>query len=130
MPPSPATRGTRTRRRLVSSPTENSRRTSRPITKKNSAIAPSLTQWRRSMAIPMSPTCTDTGVCHSATYCSDSGELAQATATVVAASSRPALPDSVPKKLRSGPESWPSRERRRILVWPAGASALALTAPS
>ena len=52
-PPSAADdRAPRARRRSVSSPTEISRRTSRPTTKKNSAIRPSLTQCRRSSRGP------------------------------------------------------------------------------
>ena len=44
VPPSPARRGRATRRRSLSSPMSNSRRTSRPAMKKNSVISPLLTQ--------------------------------------------------------------------------------------
>ena len=69
------------------------------------------------------------GVCHSWVYESESGELAQSSAIAVAASSSPALADSVPRNARSGPESWPSSARRRTAVCAGVASSadLALT---
>jgi hypothetical protein len=56
MPPIPANSGTVTRRRSRSSPRSNSRRASRPTTKKKKTIRPSLIQWRRSCEIPLLPT--------------------------------------------------------------------------
>ena len=64
IPPMPATRGTASRLRSVSSPTASSRRTSRPITKKKTTISPSLTQWWRSIEIPRPPSSMLSSVCH------------------------------------------------------------------
>ena len=46
IPQSPATTGSVTRRRSRSSPMSNSRRASRPITKKKNAISPEFSQYR------------------------------------------------------------------------------------
>ena len=56
MPPSPARNGSATRLRTRSSPMSNSRRASSPTTRKNSAISPEFTNWRRSMTTPELPT--------------------------------------------------------------------------
>ena len=48
MPPSAAMAGSAARRGSFSSPTETSRLISKPTTKKNNVIRPSLTQWRKS----------------------------------------------------------------------------------
>ena len=66
MPPTAATAGTAMARQWRSSPNFSWRLTSRPTTKKNSTISPSLTQWRRSLASSASPTWTDSLVDHSA----------------------------------------------------------------
>jgi hypothetical protein len=60
MPPTAARAGAAVRRGRRSSPVASSRLISRPTTKKNSVISPSLTQWRRSsvMASPPIPTVT------------------------------------------------------------------------
>ena len=55
-PPTAAITGMAARRGVVSAPMENSRRTSRPIMKKNSAIRPSLTHWPRGIESPQSAT--------------------------------------------------------------------------
>ena len=64
IPPIPAVIGSASRRRSRSSPRSNSRRASSPTTKKNSAISPSLTQWRRSWVMPPPPIRIDSVVCH------------------------------------------------------------------
>ena len=55
MPPSPATTGIAIRVRSRSSPRSSSRLASRPTTRKNSVISPSLTQPRRSVASSCPP---------------------------------------------------------------------------
>jgi len=80
------------------------------------AIKPSLIQWPRSMSSPASPRVTEAWVAHSASYEGDHGEFAQARATAVAPTRRIALPDSVARKRRNGPDSCPESWRRR--VWP------------
>ena len=67
MPMTPATSGTTTRLRSTSSPMANSLRTSRPMTKKNTTIRPSLIQWCRSIVRPPSPNLIDSSVCHRST---------------------------------------------------------------
>ena len=66
MPPRAVTTGRAALRGLRSSPATSSRLISSPTTKKNSAISPSLTQWRRSMAKLQRPTSMASSVFHSA----------------------------------------------------------------
>ncbi len=61
-PPTAPRAGTITARGLRSSPTVTSRLISRPTTAKNTAIAPSFTQCRRSSDIVASPTSTAASV--------------------------------------------------------------------
>ena len=55
MPPTAASAGTPALRRPRSSPVVSSRLISRPTTKKNSAMSPSLIQWRRLSVTATSP---------------------------------------------------------------------------
>jgi hypothetical protein len=55
-PPNAASAGNDAARGSLSSPTASSRLISSPTTKKNSAISPSLTQWRKSSSIDAAPT--------------------------------------------------------------------------
>ena len=64
-PPTAAITGMAARRGVVSAPMENSRRTSRPIMKKNRAIRPSFTHWPRGIDSRQSPTESEAGVDHS-----------------------------------------------------------------
>ena len=64
MPPSPISTGSASLLRTRSSPTSNSRRASSPTTRKNSAISPEFTNWRRSRVRPELPTSTDIRVAH------------------------------------------------------------------
>src|ERR1700676_3345176 len=79
----------------------NSRRASRPTTRKKNVISPELTQPRRSCATAACPTLTDTGVDHTAPY-ADDAMLAQASAVITAANRTTALPVSVRRNCRSG----------------------------
>ena len=65
-PPTAAATGSAAPRTEDSSPTSTSRLISRPTTKKNTAISPSLIQWVRSLETESSPTPTVSLVCHSA----------------------------------------------------------------
>ena len=65
MPPSPASTGSVSLLRTRSSPMSNSRRASRPTTRKNRAISPEFTNVRRSIARPWLSTRTSSGVDHS-----------------------------------------------------------------
>ena len=56
MPVSPTRNGSVSRLRIRSSPMSHSRRASSPTTRKNSAISPEFTNWRRSMTTPELPT--------------------------------------------------------------------------
>ena len=56
IPPIAASSGKAKRRRSLSSPRSNSRRASRPTTKKKNVISPLFTQWRRSSVTPAPPT--------------------------------------------------------------------------
>ncbi len=83
-----------------------------------------------------SPMRMPSSVCHSDVYESDHGELAQTSATIVAASSRPADPASVTRYARTGAATCPSRIRRFGRVCSPAPSAasivlseLALTGP-
>ena len=62
MPPRPASTGRVSRRRSRSSPMSNSRRASRPMTRKKNVISPEFTQPCRSMARPVLPRCIDSRV--------------------------------------------------------------------
>ena len=64
-PPSPAANGTAIRLRSRSSPMSNSRRASRPITRKKKVIRPLFTQPCRSWAMPKLPRFSEIGVRHS-----------------------------------------------------------------
>jgi hypothetical protein len=101
MPPRPASTGSATRRRCRSSPRSNSRRASRPTTKKKKVIKPLLTHSRRVKVRPTSPSRIVSGVSHAETYASGA-RLAHRSAASVARSSTPALPDSVRRNERSG----------------------------
>ena len=75
MPASPATSGIVARRGSRSSPTETSRRTSRPMTKKNNAMTASLTQCRRSIDRVASPSRIASSVLHSRSYGATRGRV-------------------------------------------------------
>src|SRR5438067_11077199 len=101
MPPSPASTGRATRRRCRSSPTSNSRRASRPTTKKKNVIRPLFTQWRRSSATPESLMRTERRVCQTDSY-DEASTFTHTSAAIVAASRKAALPVSVRRNPRSG----------------------------
>src|SRR6478609_5412462 len=101
MPPIPANTGSATRRRCRSSPMSNSRRASRPTTKKNSVIRPLFSHPRRSRLIEWSPSRTTRSVSQTLRY-DDASMLIQSSAAIVASSSTPALPVSVRRNSRSG----------------------------
>ena len=63
-PPIAAATGTVIRPRSRSSPTSSSRLASSPTTRKKNVIRPWLIQWRRSSAIPLSPSWIDSVVVH------------------------------------------------------------------
>lgn len=63
MPPIAAATGTAAVRGSDNSPSTSSRLISRPTTKKNTVIRPSLTTWCIDMSRPQ-PTLTDSSVCH------------------------------------------------------------------
>ncbi|CAN5469212.1 hypothetical protein BH20ACT17_BH20ACT17_02290 [soil metagenome] len=66
IPPIAAKAGIASRRRSRSSPRSISRLASSPMTRKKNVIRPSLTQWRRSVEIPLpSPTVIASFVVHS-----------------------------------------------------------------
>src|SRR5580658_8668930 len=79
----------------------NSRRASRPATRKKNAISPEFTQPCQLSARPLLPDRIASTVCHVAAY-PDGSMLAQARAATVAASSTAALPVSVRTNRRSG----------------------------
>ena len=66
MPMIPAVTGSSSRRRSRISPMSNSRRASRPTTKKKNVIRALLTQSTRVIANPEPPSWTDKMVCHTA----------------------------------------------------------------
>src|ERR1022692_1597038 len=101
IPPRPTTSGSASRRRSRSSPMSNSRRASRPTTRKKNVISPEFTQPRKLSARPVVPTRIDSAVCHVAAY-PDESMFAQASAASAAASSTAALPVSVRRNWRSG----------------------------
>src|SRR5262249_48858804 len=90
-----------TRRRSRSSPRSNSRRASRPTTKKNSVISPELTQYRTGSEMPCDPTLTVSVASQIRSYV-PSSTLTHTSATTVAASSTTALPVSVRRNVRRG----------------------------
>src|SRR6266851_7545123 len=101
IPPRPASTGSATRRRWRSSPTSNSRRASRPTTKKKNVIRPAFTQWRRSCATLEPPTRIVSRVCHTVSY-DDVWTFTHTSAATVAASRNAALPVSVRMNSRTG----------------------------
>src|SRR3954451_12611520 len=101
MPPLPASIGSANRRRSRSSPRSNSRRASRPTTKKKNVIRPLFTHPRRSSATVWRPTSIDSVVCHSESY-DDGWTLTQTSAATVAARSTAAPPVSVRRNSRNG----------------------------
>jgi hypothetical protein len=101
IPPTATTSGSATRRRSRNSPRSNSRRASRPATKKKNAISPEFTQPCQLSAMTTVPDRIISSVCQVAPYPAGS-MLAQARATTVAASSTAALPVSVRRNRRSG----------------------------
>src|SRR6266446_3331194 len=101
IPPRPARIGSATRRRWRSSPMSNSRRASRPTTKKKNVIRPLFTQWRRSCATLEPPTRIVSRVCHTVSY-DDPWTFTHTSAATVAASRNAALPVSVRMNSRTG----------------------------
>src|SRR5256885_10661151 len=101
IPPSPAKSGSANRRRSRSSPMSNSRRASRPTTKKKNVISPLFSQYRRSSEIPRPPTRIESTVCQTRSY-EDESAFTHTSAAIAAASRTAALPVSVRRKLRSG----------------------------
>src|SRR3954469_21768848 len=101
IPPIPASIGSANRRRSRSSPRSNSRRASRPTTKKKNVIRPLFTHSRRSSATVWPPTSIDSVVSHSEWY-DDGWTLTQTSAATVAASRTAAPPVSVRRNSRNG----------------------------
>src|SRR3954454_17093425 len=101
IPPIPASIGSANRRRSRSSPRSNSRRASRPTTKKKNVIRPLFTHPRRSSATVWPPTSIDSVVSHSEWY-DDGSTLTQTSAATVAARSTAAPPVSVRRNSRNG----------------------------
>jgi hypothetical protein len=79
----------------------NSRRASRPTTKKKNVISPLLIQLRRSSVTPQSATRIDSSVCQTLSY-EWASTLTQTRAARVAKSRKAALPVSVRRNSRSG----------------------------
>src|SRR3954447_4549342 len=100
-PAAPATTGSAKRRRSRSSPRSNSRRASRPTTKKKNVIRPLFTHPRRSSATVWPPTSIDSVVSHSEWY-DDGWTLTQTSAATVAARRTAAPPVSVRRNSRNG----------------------------
>ena len=101
MPPIPASSGRANRRRSRNSPRSNSRRASRPTTRKKKVISPLFTQWRRSSATPEPPRSIESIVVHSESY-DDASTFTQTSAATAAASKTAAPPVSVRRNSRSG----------------------------
>ena len=97
-----------------------SRVISRPTTRKNSAIAASFTQCRRSMVSATSPTPIVAVVDQNASYPAAQGELAQPSASRVATRSSAEPPASVPKYRREDGERVGSETRGQVLGGVAG----------
>ena len=102
MPPIAANTGIASRRRSRSSPRSSWRLASRPTTRKNSVINPSLTHVRRSAAIPVVPMWIESSVVHTDSYVCHHGEFAHSNAAIAAPSITNAPPASVLRKLRTG----------------------------
>src|SRR6266508_4510183 len=101
IPPRPATRGNANRRRSRSSPRSNSRRASRPTTKKKHVISPLFTQWRRSSSTPAPPRSIESIVPQSDLY-DDASTFTHMSAATAAASKNAAPPVSVRRNSRRG----------------------------
>ncbi len=102
IPPIAANTGIASRRRSRSSPRSSWRLASRPTTRKNSVIRPSLTHVRRSAAIPVVPRWIESSVVHTDSYVCHHGEFAHSSAAIAAPSITNAPPASVLRKLRTG----------------------------
>ena len=100
-PPSPAATGSASRARSRSSPMSNSRRASRPKTKKKNVISPLFTHSRRSSDTPAPASRTDSRAPQTASY-DDASMFTQASAATAMPSSTAALPVSVRRNSRSG----------------------------
>ena len=100
-PPRPAATGSASRARSRSSPMSNSRRASRPKTKKKNVISPLLTHSRRSSDTPVLTSRTDSRAPQTASY-DDALMFTQASAATAMPSSTTALPVSVRRNTRSG----------------------------
>jgi hypothetical protein len=100
-PPRPAATGSASRRRSRSSPMSNSRRASRPKTKKKNVISPLFTHSRRSSDTPLPASRTDSRAPQTASY-DDASMFTQASAASAMASSTAAPPVSVRRNSRSG----------------------------
>src|SRR6266511_217391 len=101
MPPIPASKGSANRRRSRSSPRSNSRRASRPTTRKKNVISPLFTQWRRSSATAAPPRSIESVVSQSESY-DDRSTFTHTSAATVAARRTAAPPVSVRRNSRSG----------------------------
>ena len=84
-PPIAAAMGRVARRSVASSPTRISRLISRPTTRKNTAIRPSLTQWRSDSDRCRPPRSMASSVPHRSAYADANGEFAHNSATAAAA---------------------------------------------
>src|SRR4051794_20285679 len=91
------------RLRSRSSPISNSRRASRPTTKKNSAISPSFTQWRRSSDSVQEPSRISRWAVQNDSYV-DGDRFAHASATSAPPSRKTALPAWFSTNIRTGDE--------------------------
>ena len=90
MPPTAAAPGRTICDGFDSCPSSTSRFTSRPISRKNSAISPSFIHNSSGLAIFNAPICATTGVSSRPVYSHDSGELLMIRARMAAAiNSRP-----------------------------------------
>src|SRR5437868_9268259 len=106
----------------------NSRRASRPTTKKKNVIRPSLTQWRTSCDSAWPPRRNDRSADQTRSY-EDASMFTQASATIVAARRKTALPVSVPRNSRNGvptlrDQAVRSCSMERLLPGGEGAAAL------
>ena len=79
----------------------NSRRASRPKTKKNKVIRPLFTHWRRSSDTPAPSSRTDSRAVQTALY-DEASAFTQISATTTMPSSTAAPPVSVRRNIRSG----------------------------
>src|SRR6266576_5826479 len=120
-PARPATSGSANRRRSLSSPRSNSRRASRPTTKKKNVIRPLLTQSRRSSVNPAWPMRIASSVVHTDSY-EWASTLTQTSAAATAPRSAAAPALSVSRNSRSGVGS----ARAQAVRWVNGAASGAL----